>query len=99
MEFELVYERFETIAALAYLEEESEENLEQALARTPHGLFARIPVGRVSWHEVSAITLLNELQSEAMITDLLSSGFAHRSRRFLELFAEGLKRYIDRMSW
>lgn len=98
-EFELVYERFETLAALAYLEEDSEATLEQALVKTPHGLFARMPVGRVGWHEASATKLLQELQSEAMITALLSAGFGHKSRRFLELFVESLKRYIGKMSW
>jgi hypothetical protein len=98
-EFELVYERFETLAALAYLEEDSEATLEQALANTPHGLFARMPVGRVGWHEASATTLLQELQSEAMITALLNAGFAYKSRRFLELFVENLKRYVSKMSW
>lgn len=98
-EFELVFERFETLAALAYLEEDSEASLEEALAHTPHGLFARMPVGRVGWHETSATTLAHELQSEAMITSLLSAGFAHRSRRFLELFVESLRRYINKMSW
>ncbi|HCI4012291.1 TPA: SIR2 family protein [Pseudomonas aeruginosa] len=98
-EFELVYERFETLAALAYLEEDSEATLEQALANTPHGLFARMPVGRVGWHEASAATLLQELQSETMITALLNAGFAYKSRRFLELFVESLKRYASKMSW
>lgn len=98
-EFELVYERFETLAALAYLEEDSEASLEQAFANTPHGLFARMPVGRVGWHDASATTLLRELQSESMITSLLNAGFASKSRRFLELFVESLKRYIGRMSW
>ncbi|HCK5591108.1 SIR2 family protein [Pseudomonas mosselii] len=98
-DFELVYERFETLAALAYLEEDSEASLEQAFANTPHGLFARMPVGRVGWHHASAATLLQELQSETMITALLNAGFAYKSRRFLELFTESLKRYADRMSW
>lgn len=99
-EFELAYERFETLAALAYLEEDNEANLEQALTNAPPGgLFARMPVGRVGWHEASAKTLLQELQSEAMITALLNAGFAHNSRRFLELFVESLKRYISKISW
>ncbi|QBM29321.1 SIR2 family protein [Hydrogenophaga pseudoflava] len=98
-EFELIYERFETLAALAYLEEDSEATLEQALANTPRGLFAHMPVGRVGWHEASATTLLQELQSEAVITELLNAGFAYKSRRFLELFVENLKRYVSKMSW
>ncbi len=98
-DFELVYERFETLAALTYLEEDSEASLEQAFTNTPHGLFAQMPVGRVGWHGTSATTLVQELQSEAMITDLLNAGFAHKSRRYLELFVESLKRYISKISW
>ncbi|HCG39382.1 MAG TPA: hypothetical protein DEW09_09940 [Pseudomonas sp.] len=98
-EFELVFERFELLAALAYLEENSEASLEQAFADTPHGLFARMPVGRVGWHDSSANALILELQSEATITALLSAGFARNSRRFFELSIESFKRYMNKMSW
>lgn len=98
-EFELVFERFELLAALAYLEEDSEASLEQAFTNTPHGLFARMPVGRVGWHDSSANSLILELQSEATITALLDAGFARNSRRFLELSVESFKRYVGKMSW
>lgn len=98
-EFELVFERFEFLAALTYLEEDSEASLEQAHANTPHGLFARMPVGRVGWRESSANSLILELQSEATITALLDAGFARNSRRFLELSIESFKRYVGKMSW
>lgn len=98
-EFELVFERFEMLAAFAYLEEDSEASLEQALANTPSGLFARMPVGRVGWHESSANSLIQELQSEVTIAALLRAGFARSSRRFLELSIESFKRYVGKMSW
>lgn len=98
-EFELVFERFELLAALVYLEEDSEASLEQAFTNTPHGLFARMPVGRVGWHDSSANSLILELQSEATITALLDAGFARNSRRFLELSIESFKRYVGKMSW
>ncbi|GKQ98730.1 SIR2 family protein [Aeromonas hydrophila] len=98
-EFELVFEQFEFLAALTYLEEDSEASLEQAHANTPHGLFARMPVGRVGWRESSANSLILELQSEATITALLDAGFARNSRRFLELSIESFKRYVGKMSW
>ncbi|EMX6257099.1 SIR2 family protein [Pseudomonas aeruginosa] len=98
-EFELVFERFELLAAIAYLEEDSEASLEQAFTDTPHGLFARMPVGRVGWHDSSANALILELQSEATITALLDAGFARNSRRFLELSIESFKRYMSKMSW
>lgn len=98
-EFELVFERFETLAALAFLEEASEESLEQALVSMPQGLFARMPVGRAGWHESSATALIHEFQSEATIVALLNAGFAKNSRRFLELFVESFKRYVSKMTW
>lgn len=98
-EFELVFGRFEMLAALTYLEQRSSEaDLEQALKDSPHGLFARMPVGRVGWHSVSS-KLLREFQSEATIAALHYAGFAHSSRRFIELFIEGFNRYVDKFSW
>ncbi|NII10985.1 SIR2 family protein [Oleiagrimonas sp. C23AA] len=97
-DFDLVFHRFETLAALAFLEENDEATLEQAASNTPHGLFARMPVGRAGWHSSSATTLIHELQSEATIAALLDAGFARRSNRFLELFVESFKRYVAKMS-
>lgn len=97
-EFELVFERFEMLAALAYLEENSVEALEQAAA-THHNIFARMPVGRLAWHEASATLLTQELQTEATITALLQAGFARNSQRFLELYIENFRRYAHQMSW
>jgi hypothetical protein len=93
-----VFERFELLAALAYLEENSEASLEQTFANTPHDLFARMPVGLAVWHEASANSLIREFQSEATITALLDAGFARNSRRFLELSIENFKRYGNKMS-
>jgi len=98
-DFELTFERFETLAALAFLEENDEASLEQAFASTPHGLFARMPVGRAGWHESSATMLIHELQSETTILALLNAGFAKNSRRFLEIFVESFKRYTNSMRW
>ncbi|MCQ4143348.1 SIR2 family protein [Vogesella sp. AC12] len=97
-EFELVFERFEMLATLVYLEENSEEALGQAAA-SHHNIFARMPVGRLAWHETSATLLIQELQTEATITALLQAGFARNSRRFLELFIENFKRYANEMAW
>jgi hypothetical protein len=98
-DFELIFERFETLAALAFLEENDEVSLEQAASNTPQGLFARMPVGRAGWHSSSATTLIHEFQSEATILALLNAGFAKRSRRFLELFVKNFERYIAKLSW
>ncbi len=97
-EFELVFERFEILAALTYLEENNEEALERAAA-SHRNIFASMPVGRLGWHDASATVLIQELQTEATITALLEAGFARNSRRFLELFIDNFKRYAGQMAW
>ncbi|WP_430471484.1 SIR2 family protein [Thalassospira lucentensis] len=97
-EFELMFERFETLAALAFLEENSEDNLEQALAnQSQRGLY--MPVGRAGWHRSSSKALIHEFQLEGVIVALLDAGFAKSSRRYLELFVENFKRSVNKMSW
>lgn len=96
-DFELVYERFEVLAALAYLEDENEAALEDAFASDRFQMFARMPVGRVGWHRASASVLFNEFGTSAMADALLKAGFAKGSRRFLELFVQNLRRCCNRM--
>lgn len=99
VEFELFFARFETLAALAYLEAEREETLEIA-SKNPDGRpFAFMPVGRVGWSESSSTVLMLELQSDAVASALVSAGFANGSRRFLELFVDNFKRFARDMSW
>ncbi|KIA78888.1 hypothetical protein QR66_18985 [Chromobacterium piscinae] len=98
-EFELVFDRFEMLATLAYLEENSLEALEQAAANNQINMFARMPVGRTAWHEASATLLTQELQTEATIKALLQAGFAQNSPRFLDLFIDNFSRFAKYMSW
>ena len=97
--FELMFERFETLASLASFEDNDEVTLEKQLLARPGDVFAWMPVGRVGWHSTSYESLVQELKTEAMINALLSSGFARNSRRFLELFIENFGRHAGRMSW
>lgn len=99
VEFERLFARFETLAALAYLEDEQEETLEMS-SKNPDGRpFASMPVGRVGKNVASATPLALELQSDQMATALINAGFAKGSRRFLELFIENFKRFARDISW
>lgn len=97
--FELLFERFETLASLAFLEAYSEADLEGLLSPSQPQSEARMPVGRVGWHSASFRSLVADFESESVAKTLLSSGFAKGSRRFLELFIINLKRIHARMEW
>lgn len=98
--FELLFERFETLASLAFLEAYSEADLEGLLIPgQPEAIFTRMPVGRVGWHSASFRSLVTDFESDAMTQTLIASGFAKGSRRFLELFIINLKRIHARMEW
>lgn len=98
-DFELVFERFEMLAALAFLEEVDEASLEDYAAKSSGQIFASMPVGRTGWNESSASTLKQEFLSDVVLAALIDAGFARRSRRFLELFVENFDRYAARISW
>jgi hypothetical protein len=97
-DFELVCERFETLASLANLEQNDEAMLEEAAARNQE-IMVWMPVGRIGWHSDSLHIVTSEFESEATVLALLHAGFARKSRRFLQLFIENLKRYAARMRW
>lgn len=96
--FELLFERFEILGALASFDENDEAQLEQA-AKTRSDVLGWMPMGRAGWHSSSARVLTQELQDEAFIVDLLTAGYAKNSRRFLELFTENFNRFASRMAW
>ena len=97
-DFEVMYGRFETLAALAYLEERSLESLEKAFKENRQA-FASMPIGCVGWNRSISNELIKELQMKAVTVDLLSAGFAKNDRRFLELFLENFKRCVSRSLW
>lgn len=99
VEFELLFARFETLAALAHLEDNSEEYLEIESSKPGKRPFAGMPVGRAGWSESSTMAMILELQSDPMAAALVSAGFGKGSRRFIELFVDNFKRFAYQMSW
>lgn len=99
--FELLFERFELMGALAAFQENDEALLEEAFAAsaTRNNGLPWIPVGRLGWHNTGARALLLELEDKSRIDQLLQAGFAKGSRRFLQIFVENFKLHVRRMSW
>lgn len=97
--FELLFERFESLGSLAYFEDNDEAELENALAARPHQIFARMPVGRIGWDSSSFNTIEQEFVHETTVLVLLNSGFAKGKRRVFELFLENFRRFSEQMRW
>lgn len=97
--FELLFERFELLASLAYFESYEERYLEDRVRAKSTTPLARMPVGRLGWHAESLKALVAELEASPQATALLAAGFAKGSPRFLALFIDNLRRYQSRMQW
>jgi SIR2-like domain len=83
-EFELLYERFELLGAIVYLETNE-------LVADKHGNREWFPVGRYGWHKSNFGRLLKELGGESLRRELLAAGFARGSEPLLQLTIENIK--------
>lgn len=89
-DFELMFERFEILGALAYLEAYEIADVRASLAGDPLTAFTWIPIGRVGWHKGDK--LLSEIQAGPMHMTFLNSGFAKGDPEFLAIFVANFKR-------
>jgi hypothetical protein len=97
-DFELMFERFEALGSLTYLEQNDKASLQQALANAD-GYGGVMPVGRSGWHTSNAGKLIGELESSPVKTALTQSGFGKGDLEFIDLFILNFKRMIGRMRW
>jgi hypothetical protein len=98
-DFEVFYERFELLGALAYLEAEQEDQLQTVLNNPASNGRARMPMGRVGWHSSSMERLTAELRTEEFRKKLCDAGFAQGKPTFLDLFLTNAARIASHMSW
>jgi hypothetical protein len=98
-DYELLCERFELLASLAYLESTSEAHLEQAIASQNRDSFIWTPMGRVGWHSSNLSRLVQEIEEETAKRSLLEAGFAKGSTKFLQLSITNIQRIAGRMQW
>jgi len=98
-DFELLFERFEILASLSYLDTIEKSDIEAALASLPQNGWIRMPVGRSGWHENARDALVKEIQTESMTKALLDAGFARGSKAHLELSLANFGRIAAKMRW
>jgi hypothetical protein len=95
--FQSLFERFEILGALAYLEAKSKEEIESTLKNGEDFLW--MPLGRSLWNERNADTILTEIQKEPMTSELVKAGFANGDGAILSLHVANYRRVAGRFRW
>jgi hypothetical protein len=98
-EFELLFEQFEILASLAFLEATEKAHIEATLANPASRNWVWMPVGRSGWHSEVRNRLIKDIQTERMTKALLDAGFARGSKEHLELSLANFGRIAGRMEW
>ncbi len=98
-DFEFLYERFELLASLAYLETADEEELKASVEANNPQHWVWMPVGRSAWHGQIRERLIRELQDAAFRSTLVEAGFAKGRAEFIDIFVGNFKRIANRISW
>jgi hypothetical protein len=94
-DFDLMFERFELLGALAHLEQNKPSEIQ---AELDAGNVVWIPIGRLGWHSQNQRKLLAEMRSEPVKAALAKAGFAQRNPAFVDLFISAFERMIARPS-
>jgi hypothetical protein len=94
-DFELLFERFELLGSIAWLEKYEKSELLKTLARPPPQGIVGMPVGRARWHGENASKILSEMQAEPMKGALIRAKFAKGDAEFLDAFFTNFDRLVD----
>ncbi len=95
-DFELMFERFEMLGALAHLEQNKATDVVAELNKNE---FVWIPLGRAAWHSQNREKLIAEIQSEPMKAALVKAGFAQSNPAFVERFIRNFKFMAANLGW
>ena len=98
-EFELMFERFEMLGSLAYLERNDKAIVQEILADNARDDWAPMPVGRAGWRRFGADKLIAEIQLEPVKSALIRAGFARGDPEFIDLFIQNFRRIARRIGW
>jgi hypothetical protein len=98
-EFELLFERFEILASLAYLDSVEKADIEAALAGTPPRNWLWMPIGRSGWHSSMRNRLIREIQTERMTKALIDGGFGRGRKDHFDLALANFGRLAARIEW
>jgi SIR2-like domain len=95
-DFELMFERFEMLGSLAYMETEEKPTV---LAKLNAGTHVYVPIGRAGWHFENREKLIAEISSEPMEAALAEAGFAQGDPEFVRLFIATFSRMTEKLGW
>ncbi|BDO05167.1 hypothetical protein KAM622c_47540 [Klebsiella quasipneumoniae subsp. quasipneumoniae] len=99
--FELIFEKFETLASLAYFDDQTKgmDNLKELInSGAIRENFINVPVGRVGWNSSSYRTITEELKNPKKNTVFLEQGFARNDLWSFFFFLKELAAESGRMS-
>ena len=96
-EFEVLFERFEILTSLAFLDSAEKAQIEAALTNPASGNWFWMPVGRSGWHESVRVRLIKEIETQRMTKNLLGAGFSRGSEDHLKLSLANFGRIAARM--
>ena len=95
--FEALFEKFEILGGLVYLEDIDPQELDDTLNNSsPHNR-SWMPIGRSGWHEGTREMVLEEILSEEMSSTLLTAGLAGGDLAFLNKLVTNYRRMASRM--
>jgi hypothetical protein len=94
---QLLFDWFEALGGLAFLEDTSEQALNEQLSR--HDAKVRMPTGRLGWRDEGLRTIEHDLKSTERRTAIIKAGFALGSESYLDLYLTNLLRMSEWMEW
>ena len=98
-DFEQLYESWEVLGSITYLEGAEINELDVALSAAPHNGFLWCPVGRSSWHSDMRDRIFEDYLSGPAKQALLKAGFANGDDEFLQKAVTNYRRIADRMGF
>lgn len=97
--FEQLFEQFEILASIAYIESTPFPELEQVLADQTGQKRVWLPIGRSGWNRSVREKVLLEILSDEIKAALLGAGYCHGSAEFFEQAVANYRRNARRMEW
>tara|TARA_B100001540_G_scaffold284705_1_gene277247 strand:+ start:22134 stop:23918 length:1785 start_codon:yes stop_codon:yes gene_type:complete len=98
-DFEYLFEYFEVLGALVYLEMYSLDDLTQGLESGNPRYSSWTPMGRSGWHSATRNRILKDIQSPETQTKLLGFGYANGDDAFLEKSIANYQRLAATMAF
>ncbi|NKM58472.1 hypothetical protein GFL21_28930 [Rhizobium anhuiense] len=98
-DFGLLFETWEILGGIAYLERTDEALIDEALAQPSQRNWTWLPAGRSAWNRPTRERILQEIMETETRAELLKAGFAKGSDSFLEKLVTNYKRMASHMRW